>query len=259
MERQEAMITVECNCGAHFQVFNERVAERVRCPKCGARASDLLGAATAQPSAEAVEPQFQVPCAFHPDHPATHNCMNCAKPLCIECVRERGYYCSDECKQAVEATEPDAVTAESRELTAVAEQVDHSMETAGIWAKRLAVVALVITAGWIGVIVWQKVTAPKGQLTVSIMSPSFVDSFNVRLLEPDLAVLTVNDELSAMKLSSGQKLWTIALSKLEEKWTPPKRVNADGQEVDYAGLAQRDELRFADATRDHLILHSRRQ
>ena len=109
------MIEINCSCGAHFEVINEQVAQRARCPRCGARASDILAQADRPAprrngALESREPQFEVACVHHPDQPATHNCMNCGKPLCMTCVRESGYYCSNECRTAVGSAEPSAVT-----------------------------------------------------------------------------------------------------------------------------------------------------
>ena len=268
------MIDVYCTCGAHYQVLNEQVAARTRCQKCGTPAADVLGqsseATEAEPSAEpaaepaaepveSAEPQFQIPCCNHPDQLATQNCMNCAKPLCMDCVRERGYYCSDECKQSVEAAEPDATAADSAELDAVAEQVGHSMQLLGVWAKRLAKVAALVAVGWIGWMVYEWVTAPKGQVTAKLGVMTGVDNFEARMIGPDLVVVQSDDGLSLMKLSTQAKLWTASLSALEEKVEPPPRKNISPEMAVFLPREYHDPLQFADVQGDNVIVHSGRQ
>ena len=252
------MIDIGCSCGGHFQVLNEEVAKHARCPRCGALASDLIEAAGGAPVEDTQPEQFHVPCGLHPDRIATHNCLNCGKPLCMDCVRERGYYCSDECRQAVSAAEPDALTEESRRMTAAADQLERSVQRLGSVLKKVALVAVIAGVGYGGFLIWQKLTAPKGQVTSSVMSPSLVESFRVKLLEPDLAVVVANDELSLVRLSSGTKQWTVSLPSLEEKVTPPKPP-VQGEEVAASTFEYRDALRLAEVCGDHVLAHSGRQ
>ncbi|HUK83678.1 MAG TPA: PQQ-binding-like beta-propeller repeat protein [Verrucomicrobiae bacterium] len=253
------MIEIQCSCGAEFEVLNEQVAQRVRCPRCGAKASDLIAGAGGAPAEEAQPAQFQVPCGVHPDRIATHNCMNCGKPLCMDCVRERGYYCSDVCRDAVKAAEPDAATGDSREMGASLERMERSMERLGGWLKKLGGVAVIAGIGYIGFVVYQRVTAPKGQVTSAIMNPALVEAFRVKLLQPDLVVVAANDELSLVQLSSGQKQWTVSLPTLEEKVTPPKRVADSSEELPMGDIEYRDALRFGEVHGDHILVYSSRQ
>jgi outer membrane protein assembly factor BamB len=261
MERETAMIEIQCSCGAEFEVLNEQVAQKVRCPRCGAKASDLIAAAGGLPTEEPEpEPaQFQVPCGIHPDQPATQNCMNCGKPLCSECVRERGYYCSDECREAVQAAEPDADTGGKREVGPSVERMERSMEQVGTWVKKLVMLAVLAGIGYAGFLIYQKVTALKGQVTSSISNPSLVESFHTRLFQPDLAVVVTDDNLALVRLSSGQKQWTVSLPTLEEKATPPKRVTAGGVEIPMGDFEYRDSLRLSEVHGEHILVHSSRQ
>ena len=253
------MIEIQCSCGAEFEVLNEQVAQRVRCPRCGAKASDLIAAAGGAPAEEPPTPQFQIPCGLHPDQIATHNCMNCGKPLCADCVRERGYYCSDECREAVRAAEPDADPQGGQEIGPSVERMERSMEQLGAWLKKLAMLAVIAGVGYAGFITYQKVTAPKGRVTNTISSPSLMASFGAKLFQPDLAVVVTDEELALVRLSSGQKQWTVSLPTLEEKVTPPKRTTAGGEEMSLGNFDYRDALRLGEVHGDHILVHSARQ
>ena len=259
MEGETAMIEIQCSCGGTFEVLNEQVAERVRCPRCGAKASDLIAAAGGAPTDEPAPEQFQVPCAIHPDQAATHNCMHCGKPLCKECVRERGYYCSDECREEVRAAEPDASPQAGGDMGPSVEKMERTMELVGLWIKRVAILALLAGLGYLGFTTYQRMTAPKGQVVAKFSSPSLVQFFSARLLKPDLAVVTANDELSLVRLSSGQKQWTVSLPTLEEKPTPPTRAKAGGEEFQVADFEYHDALRLAEVHGDHVLVRSGRQ
>src|SRR5262245_38777804 len=127
------MITIGCSCGGEFQIPDEESAAELSCPHCGANAAELLAqaepAVAEEPPAaeEEAPPAFQIGCTNHADSQATHNCMNCGKPLCMKCVRANGYYCSAECRAAVDAAEPDAVDAGMASREAVGEQVEATM------------------------------------------------------------------------------------------------------------------------------------
>ena len=61
------MIEIQCSCGAEFEVLNEQVAQKVRCPRWS------HGVPTSSPPPAVCRPrsrepaQFQVPCGVHPD------------------------------------------------------------------------------------------------------------------------------------------------------------------------------------------------
>ncbi|HUJ09240.1 MAG TPA: PQQ-binding-like beta-propeller repeat protein [Verrucomicrobiae bacterium] len=252
------MIEIQCSCGAQFEVVNEQVAQRARCPRCGTKASDLIAAAGGMPPQEPAAEQFHVACGVHPDHVAMHNCMNCGKPLCNDCVRERGYYCSDECREAVRATEPDVDTKADRDMGPSVEKMERTMEAFGLWVKRLVMLAVIAGLGYAGFSIYQKVTAPKGQVTSAVSSPSLMESFSAKLLRPDLAVVVTDDNLALVQLSSGQKRWTVPLSEFEEKVRPPKPA-AGGAEFPMGSFDFRDALRLGEVQGDHIMVHSSRQ
>ena len=97
-----------------------------------------------------------------------------------------------------------------------------------MWLKKLAMLAVIAGVGYAGFLIYQKVTAPKGQVTSSISNPSLMASFRAKLFQPDLALVVTDDQMALVRLSSGQKQWTVSLPTLEEKATPPKRVTAGG-------------------------------
>src|SRR5207249_4809698 len=142
---------------------------------------------------------FNIPCPNHPDKLATQNCMNCGKPLCMECVRANGYYCSDACRQTVAAAEPDAVEAGAEQRESIGEQVEQTMAKLGRVLKWAGMAAVVAGAGWIGWLAFQKLTAPKGQVTARMQVVSGTDRFQAKIVPPDDVLVQVNGQLSLLK------------------------------------------------------------
>lgn len=258
MEREDIMMHVKCPCGANYQVLNEKVAEKVRCPKCNARASDVLGLTEPEP----VEPTaFRVPCPFHPDQFASNNCLNCGKPLCMECVREKGYYCSAACKGTVSAMVPDAVTPEARAAVANTEEVEETIEKVKSIAKKViigAVVAGALAAVW-SIVAYRY--APKGQI-VATMSINAPGKFGFRP-SGNGVVLQTGDEISLVSLPGMQKVWTVKIRPMEEKYEPPKQEDRPGAENIMAeaqpNVEHRDPLMLAEVESNSVVIASRRQ
>ena len=250
------MITIDCTCGGQFQILNEQVAPRVLCPYCGANAAELLAQA-APPAAEEAPASFKIACATHPGAQATHNCMNCGKPLCMECVRANGYYCGAECRAAVEAAEPDAADQGIEERAAVGEQLDRTMVKLGKALKIATIVAAVAGLGWVGFAIFQKYTAPTGQVIGQTAVLSEIASFHVNLAGPDSALVQANDDLSLLQLATGQKLWTLNLTTLEEPPTP-RKFPVTGEDIPLPSK-YRDSLRVAGVNGDTVLLQSSRQ
>ena len=257
------MIEITCSCGGQFEVINEQVAQRVRCPKCGTLASDIIaqaqqgddmGEATAE---ETQEPRFNVACAIHPDRQATHNCMNCAKPLCMVCVRENGYYCSDECRDAVDAAEPSIAT-DRTPVGAGDEKLERTLGIIFGLIKKAVLLGLVLGLGYVGFLTYQKYWGPRPQITASLDIVS--GEFKAVTLDATRTIVQTDDELSLINLTTSQKVWKVDLHPLEEPYTPPKSDGAAPESefsVDPSKFS--DPLMLADVKGDNAVLRSYRQ
>ena len=255
------MIEITCSCGRNFEVLNEEVAKRMRCPRCGALAADLIAAAEqgggveeSQPT-EASAPQFQVFCVNHPDQYATQNCMNCAKPLCMICVRERGYYCSDECRATVSASEPSAVT-DSEAGSLDDTRIQRVMGAIVSVTKLLLLVGIIGGAGYLGYNIYLSKWGPRPQITSSV--DTIAGSFRTVVLDPTRVLVQADDELSLVNLTTKEKLWKVDLHALEEPYTAAKRASSDS-DFSFDASKFRDPLSLAEVKGDNIVLNSERQ
>ncbi len=257
------MIEITCSCGGTLEVLNEEVAKRVRCPRCGALAADLIAQA-AQPDAaeetapaETQEPRFHVFCVNHPEEYATQNCMNCAKPLCMICVREKGYYCSDECRAAVSASQPSMTTGTQR-VSADDNKLERVIGGVMVIAKFAVLAAIVLGAGYIGYVIYLSKWGPRPHITSSMDVMSGIESFKAVMLDPARTVVQADDELSLVNLTATQKVWKVDLRALEEPYSAPKKAPSN---PDYAVDPSkfRDPLSILEVKGDNVILRSERQ
>lgn len=220
------MIEIQCGCGAVFTIENEAQAGQVACPSCGVLAADLIAAARqagiiepaapAEPAAEKQEQRegVKIPCTNHPGNQATHNCLNCGKPLCMECVTANGYFCSAACKATVQATEPDAQV--DKGLEEVDQKVTQTLAAAGsLWSKIKwpVLIAIVVV---IGFGVYQKIWGPKPRVTAKLEVSAQMAAFDARLVAPGRVVVRANDELFLVDLPAGKRVWTQKLSAFAE-------------------------------------------
>ncbi len=259
------MIEINCSCGAHFEVINEQVAQRARCPRCGARASDILaqadqaGAAEETGALESREPQFEVACVHHPDQPATHNCMNCGKPLCMTCVRESGYYCSNECRTAVGSAEPSAVT-DTTPTVGDDEKFERVVAIIFSTLKRVAQLAVVFVVGYVGYVVYQQFWGPRPHVIASFETLSGPYQFNARPLDSIRTLVQADDELSLVNMTTQQKQWKVDLRSLEEPLSLSNQAADSAEAALYGDASQlRDPLTLFDVNGDTTILRSQRQ
>ncbi|HUJ72113.1 MAG TPA: PQQ-binding-like beta-propeller repeat protein [Verrucomicrobiae bacterium] len=258
------MIEITCSCGAYFEVLNEQVAQRVRCPRCGTRASDILAQAeqfpveTDVPPAESHGSGASVDCVNHPGQLATQNCMNCGKPLCMTCVRENGYYCSDECRAAVSAAEPSMAT-DTEAAGAGDEKMQRAVHIFSRAVKTVALLAAMGGVGYIGYAVYQSKWGPRPRITASLEVMSNPMSFSTVMLDPTRTLVQADDELSLVNLATTQKLWKVDLRPLEEPYSGPKPDSSPGSEYPFDPSKFRDPLRMVDVKGDIIVVQSRRQ
>jgi outer membrane protein assembly factor BamB len=256
------MIEIICSCGGTFELMDEEDARNVSCPQCGTLASDLIAqAAQSEPieeasPAEMEQPQFQVFCVNHPKEYATQNCMNCAKPLCMKCVRDRGYYCSDECRAAVSASEPSMAT--GKRVSADDNALESIIGVAVKITKLAVLAAVVLGVGYLGYIIYLSKWGPRPHITSSMDVMSGTESFKAVMLDPARTLVQADDELSLINLTATQKLWKVDLRALEEPYSLPKRASSDS-EYAFDPSKFRDPLSILDVKGDSVILHSGRQ
>jgi outer membrane protein assembly factor BamB len=234
------MIEIQCSCGAQFDVLNEKAAAHTRCPKCGAPASDLI--AQAKPSQES----FVVACANHPGARATQNCLNCGRPLCMDCVRANGYFCSATCREAVRAAEPSVAT--GAETGALDEKVGRTMEIIVGLVKKLALLAVVAGLGGAGYFIYQKKFGPRPQVTGRFEVVAPPGAFAVKWLPPDVAVVQTEDELFAANMTTEQKLWSVNLQSFEPQQEDAGETHA----------FHHDRLQLLEANAGTIVLSSQR-
>lgn len=259
------MIEINCSCGGYFEVLNEQVAQRVRCPRCGALAADILaqagqfGAVEEDSGAESSKPKFLVGCVNHPDQAATQNCMNCGKPLCMACVRENGYYCSDECRAAVSANEP-SMTTDTEAAGAGDEKMNRAMSLLGAVLKKVVLLGVIGGLAYVGFLIYQAKWGPRPQITASTEVISGIDSFKVMALDSTRTLVQADDELSLVNLTTTQKLWKVDLHSLEEPFVAPKGTGEAPESAFYGDPSKfRDPLTVLDVKGDNVVLHSQRQ
>ena len=160
------MIEIQCSCGAEFEVLNEQVAQKVRCPRCGAKASDLIAAAGGVPTEEPEPAQFQVPCGIHPDQ-SSHAQLYELWQTVVQRMRPRTRLLL---QRRMSGSGPGrrARRRHARKngsLGASVERMEHSMEQVGIWVKKLVMLAVIAGIGYAGFAHLPKShRAPRGKL-----------------------------------------------------------------------------------------------
>ncbi len=159
---------------------------------------------------------FVVPCGNHPDQRATHNCMNCGKPLCMTCVAERGYYCSDTCKSAVQASEPSAPRDPS--LDRIDEQMNRGLAAVSSIFRRLIKPGLVLVVVIAGYYAYRIFFGPEGAVTATLTVTSSVATFHTEPVSADAVLVRANDELYRVRVSAQTKDWSLNLPD-DERWS----------------------------------------
>jgi hypothetical protein len=167
------MLKARCACGKALAFKPEHAGKKARCPGCGAV---VTLAASAAPAAAGPKPKLAVraiPCKNHADAPKAAACSVCGAPICPACKRQRGYFCSDECRAKARSSE-----AEIEQRKQEGAEAQKAMEKAGRifkWIKIGGAAAAVLIVAWIvwaifgpkrGKIVWE---VPLGNASVSQM------------------------------------------------------------------------------------------
>lgn len=107
-------------------------------------------------------------CARHNDLPFVGECLTCGKQICRECRAERGYFCSDECREASRSTVDTAAREEFRKNQASTEKIVKIFK---ICTLVVTLIVVFIVGKWVykefldpaGSIVWQWEVHPPAQ------------------------------------------------------------------------------------------------
>src|SRR5712671_5819944 len=128
------MFDIQCSCGTRFEVQDDQDPAQVACPGCGTTAAELIALAETLAAQQTAEQKAESPaflaCVNHSGQPGTLRCLHCDKPICFDCVRERGRFCSDTCREAVEAAAPASVPTSApatRPKLKLADSAPHTM------------------------------------------------------------------------------------------------------------------------------------
>lgn len=93
-KRGNKMGEIKCSCGNIIRFLGNRLLSKKSCPKCGKKISSI------QPVTESDE---QEKCQAHASKKIAGKCNECGKPICVECLKTFGYFCSKECKSVLKS------------------------------------------------------------------------------------------------------------------------------------------------------------
>jgi outer membrane protein assembly factor BamB len=175
----------------------------------------------------------------------------------MTCVREKGYYCSDECRAAVSASEPSVATGAER-VSADDNKLERVMGGVVAFTKFALLAAVVLGVGYFGYVFYQSKWGPHPRITSSMDVMSGIGSFKVVMLDPAHTLVQADDELSLVNLTTTQKLWKVDLRALEEPYSLPKKASSDS-EYSFDPSKFRDPLSILEVKGDNVILRSERQ
>lgn len=107
------------------------------------------------------------PCPKHPAFTADRHCATCAAPICDECVRNFGDYCSNNCLNAAAAAVPQAGDATRQRVAETQAQEGNIMAMIKKAATAFLVLLIVCALG----LAWKMWLHPYGKVTWQIDSP----------------------------------------------------------------------------------------
>jgi len=189
----------------------------------------------------------------------THHCMQCQKPLCMECVHQNGYYCSAACKKTYQKNLPRSQR--SKEGSGV----DKMMELCG----KFKVPVILLLVAWGAYYVYANFVGCYGKVTLDMPVQSEGKMFHLKMVEPDVVVYQANDELHMAKVSSQQEIWRTDLRPLEEPNMHPKYLDDYDYDTprnknklpstEMVPSKERDRLKLLDVHKDNVVVASSRQ
>jgi len=135
-------------------------------------------------------------------------CTTCGKPICRECTKEFGYYCSAECREESKGQ----VTEEQKQSREEAEKALETAAKAGKIITICIVVGLVLGAAWL---VWKLFLDPSGKIAWQWNRQ--VDLYAMRILDAnqDRVILIADNEVVTLDSDKGTVLSSFPLKQDE--------------------------------------------
>ncbi len=115
------------------------------------------------------EPQT---CTNHPEAAVAGHCGFCGKPICRDCVKQLGYYCSSGCLQATRM----GVSSKERESAEENKAMFATMAKVFKILALLVLLAVVLGSGWFA---WRFFFSPVGRISWEIAQEGNLDSIEV--------------------------------------------------------------------------------
>ena len=100
------MKEAKCGCGHIVKLPDNYIPNEIPCPLCG-KSIPVSGIVPPASSPTPEKPELTVKrgdpntCKKHPGKKPVGKCNTCEKPICIQCRKEFGYFCSEECKSKI--------------------------------------------------------------------------------------------------------------------------------------------------------------
>ncbi len=145
--------------------------------------------------------QKHPPCENHPDGRPVSTCPGCGKTVCSECIKAFGYFCSEACRDAARAAEP-----EPEEETINYVEAQQRYDTiARILFRRVplalgALIILVVLIRWID---------PTGDEQWRIELPDSAGIAQMIEVKDTLFVLDGNGRVAALDTDNGEEQWNV--------------------------------------------------
>jgi len=190
-----------------------------------------------------------VACPQHADQKATASCLNCAKPICPQCIHEFGNFCSSACVNVVKARGPKVrASTKPNEVAEMEEKAERAMDKVMAGIKLIGIPLGMVFLAVFGYVIYKTIVKPEAKILASMQFSSDADLFHARIIEPDRFLAQANDELFLATLSSQEKDWTVDLKPLREK----------GASTD-ADAALQEKLRFTALVGNYLFVRNSTQ
>ena len=148
----------------------------------------------------------EAPCPRHPEELATGQCGFCGKPICRECMRAFGYYCSEECL----GKSKNAISHEERESAEEAKQAVKSAAKMG----RIMVLAVVVLFVFGGAFVaWKLFLDKTGKVCWTWDCSADFGKLSVIGSEGGKVWIRANDQIVAVNGKNGKQVSSFKLER----------------------------------------------
>ena len=151
-------------------------------------------------------------CEEHPNARVVGKCVNCGKPVCMECFQARGYLCSEACREAVKSREPATDDTSPVSADEIA-RLNRRSDAVAFWVFKggpLVVATLVVL--FLGIRFLDRSGKERWVLTV----PGSAHFTATSVSDGTLYVLRDNGFCQAVDVGSGSERWHTRLAGREE-------------------------------------------